>query len=127
VELIPRHSGASEALELMKQPSYLKLLGKCLTTGAGVGILARKLPPQLALPAALVAGVYIGLEMAAWMEEENAKDQPAVIDVTVVEAPVAPAVVQFGEARGRSRPVTEYVADPDGAELGDLLTEATER
>jgi hypothetical protein len=80
-------AGIRELVQMMREPRYLKLLGKCMGTGAGMGLLARRLPPQLALPVALVAGIYIGLEMAAWMEEEAAAKRGPVIDVTPVDVP----------------------------------------
>jgi hypothetical protein len=75
-------AGIRDLVATMREPSYLKLLGKCLGSGIGVSMVARRLPPQLQLPVALIAGIYVGLEMAAWMEEEAAKSRGPVIDVT---------------------------------------------
>lgn len=80
-------AGIRDVVATMREPAYLKLLGKCVSGGIGVGLLARRLPPQLQLPIALIAGIYLGLEMAAWMEEEAAAKKGPVIDVTPTEAP----------------------------------------
>jgi hypothetical protein len=90
---ISGNAGIRDLVEAMREPSYLKLLGKCLGGGMGAGLLARRLPPQLALPVALMAGIYIGLEMAAWMEEEAAKSRGPMIDVTPA-APVEEITVE---------------------------------
>jgi hypothetical protein len=84
-------AGIRDLVETMREPRYLKLLGKCLGGGMGAGLLARRLPPQLALPVALMAGIYIGLEMAAWMEEEAAANRGPVIDVTPEPTPTVEA------------------------------------
>jgi hypothetical protein len=84
-------AGVRDLVATMRESSYLKLLGKCLGGGMATGLIVRRLPPQLALPIALMAGIYIGLEMAAWMEEEAAKERDRdVIDASVVD--VAPAL-----------------------------------
>ena len=96
-------AGIGTVLDVMRQPAYLKLLGKSVTIATGAGLLARKVP-ALAIPAALTAGIYIGLEMAAWMEEEAKRHDGPVIDVVVVEpAGVAPIMAQFADARGPSQ------------------------
>jgi hypothetical protein len=79
-------AGIGELVATMREPSYMRLLGKSIATGAGVGLLARRLPPQVALPVVLVAGIYLGLEMAAWMEEEAVKTKGPVLDASA--APV---------------------------------------
>lgn len=79
---ISGEAGIRDLVGAMREPAYLKLLGKCLGTGMGAGLLVRRLPPQLAAPVALIAGIYVGLEMAAWMEEEAASRRGPVIDVT---------------------------------------------
>lgn len=83
-------AGIGALVQTMREPAYLKLLGKCMGTGIGTGLLLRRLPPQFALPVALVAGMYLGLEMAAWMEEDaKAKRLGPVIDVTPEPTPAA--------------------------------------
>lgn len=79
---ISGNAGIRELVATMREPRYLKLLSKCLGGGFTAGLVARRLPPQLALPVALITGIYIGLEMAAWMEEEAAASRGPVIDVT---------------------------------------------
>lgn len=79
-------AGVRDLLETMREPAYLRLTGKCLGAGAAAGVLARRVP-VLAAPALLMAGIYIGLEMAAWLEEEAAANRPAVIDATPAPEP----------------------------------------
>lgn len=79
---ISGRAGISETLEAMKEPSYLKLMGKAVGTSLGAGLALRRLPPALAGPAVLLAGIYIGLEMAAWMEEEAQRKSGPMIDAT---------------------------------------------
>lgn len=79
---ISGEAGIRDLVVAMREPRYLRLLGKCAGGGMAAGVLAKRLPPQLALPVALVAGIYIGLEMAAWMEEEAAAKRGPVIDAT---------------------------------------------
>src|ERR1700730_233472 len=80
--VISGEAGIRDLVRQMREPAYVKLLGKCIGTGVGLGLLAKRLPPQLALRMVLVGGMYLGLEMAAWMEEEAAAKRGPVIDVT---------------------------------------------
>jgi hypothetical protein len=70
-----------DAAALFHDPRYLKVLGKATGTGLAAGILARK-APALGLPIALVAGIYVGLELAAYLAEDA--ETPA-IDARVIE------------------------------------------
>jgi hypothetical protein len=83
--VITGNAGIGDLVATMREPRYLELLGKCVSTGFGAGVLMRRLPSGLAAPVVLLAGIYIGLEMAAWMEEEAAAKRGPVIDVTPVE------------------------------------------
>lgn len=74
-------AGIGELLALMREPSYLKLVGKALGAGTSVGLFAKRFP-QMAAPMALMAGVYLGLEFAAWLEEDAQRTRGPVIDVT---------------------------------------------
>ncbi len=74
----PSHSAAiREATALFHDRRYLTLLGKATGTGVAAGILARKLP-AFGLPIALLAGIYVGLELAAYMADET--DRRGAID-----------------------------------------------
>lgn len=53
-----------------------------LAVFAAVAYSNQPVPPQVALPMVLMAGIYVGLEMAAWMEEEAAAHKGPVIDAT---------------------------------------------
>jgi len=89
--------GVGEVVAVMRQPSYLRLVGKCLGGTLGVGLAVRRLPPQVAMPLVLVTGIYVGLEMAAWMEEEAKAAKGPVIDATAVEAPAGSELVEVVE------------------------------
>lgn len=111
---ISGRAGIAELVETMKQPAYLKLLGKCLGTGLGAGLITRRLP-AFAGPIALVAGIYVGLEMAAYMEEE-AKRKAAV---PVIDATAVPL---------RGTPGKAYTMQPGGEPVevpGGTLIKAT--
>ncbi len=73
--IVPQHAAAiREVLAEMAKPAYLELLGKGVGTGIAVGILARRIP-ALGLPLALAGGIYIGMEMAAYIADEERKEQ----------------------------------------------------
>ncbi|MDA8312847.1 MAG: hypothetical protein M0Z46_19990 [Actinomycetota bacterium] len=80
-----RHSAADDmhaAAALFHDPRYVRLLGKATGAGIGAGILARRVP-ALGLPIALLAGIYLGLELAAYLAEAGA---PAdAIDAVAIE------------------------------------------
>ena len=65
-------AGVGELVATMRQPAYVKLIGKALGASMATSLLVRRLPPQVAMPIVLMTGMYIGLEMAAWMEEDAA-------------------------------------------------------
>ena len=77
-------AGIGELLAVMREPSYLKLAGKAMGTGVSVGLFAKRFP-QMGVPMALMAGIYLGLEFAAWMEEDAQRKRGPVIDVTLEE------------------------------------------
>lgn len=90
----PSHSAAiREASALFHDRRYLTLLGKATGTGVAAGILARKLP-AFGLPIALLAGIYVGLELAAYMAEQ-AEDRGAIDAASVVRrvVPINPPEV----------------------------------
>jgi hypothetical protein len=66
----PASRAIGEVLDLFHDRSYLKLLSKSISTGAAVGIIARRVP-AIALPVALLGGMYVGLEMARWITEQH--------------------------------------------------------
>ena len=79
-----RRAGAADlhaAAALFHDRRYLTLLGKATGAGIGAGILARKVP-AIGLPVALLAGIYVGLELAAYLTEETA---PAAIDAVAID------------------------------------------
>ena len=81
-----RHSAADDihaAAALFHDPRYVRLLGKATATGIGAGILARRVP-ALGLPIALLAGIYVGLELAAYLSEAGASTADA-IDAVAIE------------------------------------------
>lgn len=74
-----------EAAALFHDRRYLQVLGKATGAGLAAGLLARKVP-AIGLPVALVAGIYVGLELAAYLaeaDERSAIDVPSrpVIDI----------------------------------------------
>jgi hypothetical protein len=79
-------AGIGELVAGIKDPAYVKLLGKCVGGGLVTAQIVRRLPSQVAMPIVLVTGIYIGLEMAAWLEEEATKRKGPVIDVTAEPA-----------------------------------------
>jgi len=89
-------AGVGEIVALMREPSYLQLMGKAIGTSLVAGQIARRVP-QVALPVVLVAGIYIGLEMAAWMEEEAVRTKGPVIDATAEPVPAVEATVEVGD------------------------------
>ena len=85
-------AGIGELVATMREPAYLRLLGKCLGAGFGTAVLVRRLPPQVAMPIVLVAGMYVGLEMAAWMEQDAAARKIGpTIDATAEPVPALEA------------------------------------
>lgn len=70
----------------MREPAYVKLLGKAVGAAFGTSLIVRRLPPQLAMPMVLMTGIYVGLEMAAWMEEEAVSHKGPVLDATAEPA-----------------------------------------
>ncbi len=79
-------AGVRDLVAILREPAYMKLLGKAVGAGLVTGQIVRRLPPQVAMPMVLMTGIYIGLEMAAWMEEEAASRKGPVIDVTAEPA-----------------------------------------
>ncbi len=71
-------AGIGELVQMMREPSYLALIGKSVALGVSL----RALPRELAVPMAVIGGMYLGLEVAAWMEEEANRSAGPVIDVT---------------------------------------------
>lgn len=76
--VISGDAGIGDLVRMMKEPSYLRLIGKSVALGVGL----RAIPRELAVPAAVIGGMYLGLEIASWMEEEAKKNKGPVIDVT---------------------------------------------
>ena len=74
-----------QAAALFHDRRYQLLLGKAIGTGIGAGVVARRLP-ALAAPVALLAGIYVGLELAAYLTDEA---QPAFTAIDVVATTVA--------------------------------------
>lgn len=71
----------------MSTPEYLTLLGKSVGAGLAVGVLAKRIP-ALAVPVALIGGIYLGMEIAAYIAEEDRKATIGpVIDVEAKELP----------------------------------------
>ena len=85
-------AGVRELVATMREPAYVKLLGKALGAAVGTGMIVRRLPPQLAMPMVLMTGMYIGLEMAAWMEEDAAKRKRG----PVIDAAAEPVLIPVG-------------------------------
>ncbi len=76
-------AGVGELVATMREPAYVKLLGKAMGAAFGTSLIVRRLPPQVAMPMVLMTGIYIGLEMAAWMEEDAiARKRGPVLDAT---------------------------------------------
>jgi hypothetical protein len=89
-------AGVRDLVATMREPAYLKLLGKAAGAAFGTGLIIRRLPPQVAMPMVLMTGIYIGLEMAAWMEEEAASHKGPMIDATAEAAAPAEATTTAG-------------------------------
>lgn len=84
-------AGIRDVVRVMREPAYVRLMGKCAGGGLALGVLSRRLPPAVAVPTAMIFGVYVGLATAGWLEEEAArKKHGPVIDATASEA--VPAV-----------------------------------
>lgn len=66
----PASRAIGEVLDLFRDRSYLELLSKSISTGAAVGIIARRVP-AIGIPIALLGGMYVGLEMARWITEQH--------------------------------------------------------
>jgi hypothetical protein len=81
-------AGIGELVATMREPSYVRLLGKAVGASLATGVIVRRLPPQVAMPMVLITGIYIGLEMAAWMEEQATAQKGPVIDATAGPVPV---------------------------------------
>lgn len=77
-----RSAAIHEAAALFADRRYQKLLGKAIGTGLAVGRLGR-LAPGYAVPLALLGGMYIGLELAAYLAEQ-AEDRGAIDAASVV-------------------------------------------
>jgi len=73
-------------LVALREPAYLKLLGKAAGIGWGAGIARRLLPGPLADVALLLGGVALGLEMAAYVGDANDIYRDS-IEARVTEAP----------------------------------------
>ena len=88
---VPIFSGeghVGELVDVMREPAYLRLLGKAVGAAFGTSLIVRRLPPQVAMPMVLMTGIYIGLEMASWMEQDAiARKRGPVIDVAAEPAP----------------------------------------
>ncbi len=61
-------------LDELRQPEYLQLLGKSVGAGLAVGMIGRRIP-QIALPAALLGGIYVGMELAAYLVDQARHDE----------------------------------------------------
>ena len=70
VPLAP-HGAASirGVLDQLREPAYLQLLGKSVGTGFAVGMIARRVP-AIALPLAMLGGIYVGMEIAAYVADQ---------------------------------------------------------
>ena len=75
-------SAVRELLATMTEPRTLRLWGKCLSVSYASGVVARRVP-ALGLPVVLLAGVYIGLEMAAYIADNDALGR--AIDARVID------------------------------------------
>ena len=60
-------------LDELREPAYLQLLGKSVGTGVAVGMIARRIP-AIGLPVALLGGIYVGMELAAYVAEQSRTD-----------------------------------------------------
>ena len=80
-----RHSAADgmhAAAALFHDPRYLRLLGKAVGAGIGAGMLARRVP-AIGLPVALLTGIYVGLELAAYLAEAGSPGADAIDAVAI--------------------------------------------
>lgn len=84
-------AGVRDLVATMREPAYLRLIGKTVGASMGAAMLVRRLPPQVAMPIVLMTGIYVGLEMAGWMEEEAAARKGPMIDAT---AEIVPAIAE---------------------------------
>ena len=76
----------SAVLDLFHDRSYLTLLGKSVGTGIAVGTIGRRLP-AVAVPVALLGGMYLGLELARWITQQHeAEEIGPYIEATSLEA-----------------------------------------
>lgn len=82
-------AGIGQLVAEMRDPAYVRLLGKGIATGVGAGLIIRRLPPQVAAPVLLLAGIYFGLEMAAYLEEDAISRKGPIIDATATDGMAA--------------------------------------
>ena len=81
-----RSAAIREASALFHDRKYQVVLGKAISIGVGAGILARRFP-ALGGPIALLAGIYVGLELAAYVADA-ADPASAAIDAVATVAPI---------------------------------------
>ena len=66
------HQGAASirsVLDELRSPEYLRLAGRSIGTGFAVGMIARRVP-AIALPLAMLGGIYVGMEIAAYVADQ---------------------------------------------------------
>ena len=81
-----RSAAIREAAALFHDRKYQRVLGKAIGTGVGAGLLARRFP-TLGGPIALLAGIYVGLELAAYLADAS-DPASAAIDAVAADAPM---------------------------------------
>lgn len=79
-------SVAVDLLGLMREPAYMRLMGEGIAIGVGLGTLAR-VSPRLVAPVAFVAGIYYTLDLLAFIEDQERRHEPPILEAVVVADP----------------------------------------